>query len=300
LDGQLEVVRHDRAGKRRPTGRVVSVQVRTGASYHADDRGDHWIVPIKKSTVAYWRSHSVPVILVLVDPTTRICHWVRGDTDHRERTNDYAVRVPKANVLDANAKDALEELAANVSPAGRRLAVLEGAVPWMEMLGRGERLYVNVDEWINKSSGRMDVSIGTYVEKEKEIGSHKYRTTDYAPQLEFMTMGVTSWREMVRRQLPWAKLILDESQEPDEDELHDRYLGEYGTWDSEDDRYYDCRGEFDSYRKAAMKSWREGFIGEYAGEVFTYRMELKLNRVGRAFLHVHRYLHRGPQPAKEL
>jgi hypothetical protein len=29
-------------------------------------------------------------------------------------------------------------------------------------------------------------------------------------------------------------------------------------------------------------------------------MELKLNRIGRAFFHVHRYLQRGPRPAMEL
>jgi hypothetical protein len=210
------------------------------------------------------------VILVIVDPATRICHWSRGDADHDELANDYSVRVSKAQVLDARAQDALQELAANVSPAGRRLAVLEGAVAWMEMLKRGEKLFVNVDEWINKSSGRMDVSIGRYVEQQTKIGSSEYRTTEYAPQLAFMTIGFSSWREMVRRQLPWAKLIPDESQEPNEDELHDRYLGEYGTWDSEDDRYYDYHGEFDSYRESALKSWREGLIGEYGGEVFTY------------------------------
>jgi hypothetical protein len=301
IDGHLEVVRRDGSGDGRATGWILSAQIKTGASYFGEDKGDHWLVRIKKSIVAYWRSHSVPVILILVDPSTRICYWARGDAEHHtEFETTFGVAVPKSRVLNDSAAHALEQLAENVAPAGSRLAMLEGAVPWMEMLRRGERLYLSVDEWVNKSSGRMDVSIGTYVEEEVKVASYAYSETKFKPMLEFGTMGFGSWREVVRRQFPWAKLVPDEHAQPDEDELHDAYLNEHGAWDHEDGRYFDYKGEFTEYRDAAMNAWRDGFIGEFgSGEVFSYRMELKLNHLGRAFLRVNDYLASGPVPVTE-
>lgn len=301
IDCQLEVVKRDSRGERRATGRILSAQVKTGPSYFSADNGDHWLVRIKRSTVAYWRSHSVPVLLILVNPSTRGCYWARGDADDLiEFKTTYGIAVPKSQMLDVRCATMLEELAANAAPAGRRLAALDGAAPWMEALKRGERLYVNVDHWVNKSSQRMDVSIGSYVQEEEKIGSHAFIRTHFKPLAQFGAMGFGSWRELVRQQFPWATLTPDEVTKPDEDDLYDMYLAEYGTWDSEDHSYYDFRGEFADYLGAAVEAWRHGLVGDFGnGEVIGYRMELKLNRLGRSFLRVHRYLQRGPNPAGE-
>src|SRR5205085_11632494 len=107
-------------------GRIISVQVKTGRSYFKEDKGTHWLVRIKKTTVAYWRAHSVPVILILVDPKARLCFWSQADSEnHLEFDNNFGISVPKSQVLDDRARASLERLAANVSPAGRRLAGLE-------------------------------------------------------------------------------------------------------------------------------------------------------------------------------
>lgn len=300
IDGQIEVVVRDDDGNRRPNGHIISVQVKTGPSYFADDRGEFWLVRVQKSTVAYWQSHSVPVILTIVNAEAKEVYWARGDTEHPDVFDTkVGIRVPKSQVLDACASDELRELAKNVPPEGRRLALLDGALPWMERLATGERLYLEVDEWINKSSRRKDVTIARYVDEDVTLEGVSYTRKGLEQVSRFSTSGLESWRDILRHQFPWATGIPDEDAEPDEDELYDAYLAEHGIWDSEDEVYIDYKGEFSEYREAAMDAWRNGFIGEDgSGEVFRYRVELKLNELGQAFLAVSRYLQSGPPPAR--
>jgi hypothetical protein len=171
----------------------------------------------------------------------------------------------------------------------------------MERIARGDRIFLNVDEWVNKTSGRMDVSLGAYIDHTVRRGSYSYKETEFEPFQEFMTIGFASWREMATRQFQWAKFVPDEYSEPVEDTVHDAYLSEHGAWDSEDGVYIDVMGEFEDYWDEALKAWRDGFIGEDGGgEVSRYRMELKLNALGRAFIRVHRHLDGGPAPVEEL
>ncbi len=108
LDGQIEIVVHGTA-----TGRIFSAQIKCGESFFlaADESG--WTVRIKKRTVNYWRAHSVPVLLVLVHPVSRVCYWVyvgRGSRHVVEGRNAYRVRVPRGQTLDAGARAAMLDL----------------------------------------------------------------------------------------------------------------------------------------------------------------------------------------------
>lgn len=85
IDGQIEVV-DEVNGRNEPTGRFVSVQVKSGPSFFRTSKNNGWIVPIRKSTVHYWRSHSVPVLLIIVDTENRKCFWTRADVDDYPET----------------------------------------------------------------------------------------------------------------------------------------------------------------------------------------------------------------------
>jgi hypothetical protein len=60
----------------------------------------------------------MPVILVIVEPDTRLGYWVQITHDAVHYTNQgWWIEVPSANVLDARSQDALRGIALAVAPA---------------------------------------------------------------------------------------------------------------------------------------------------------------------------------------
>jgi Domain of unknown function (DUF4365) len=119
IDGHLEVLWEGHA-----TGRYLFTQIKTGRHYfrNADEAG--WTVYIRKTTVNYWRSHPVPVLLILVDLKSRACYWAHVNDDAsplEETARNYRVRVPKAHRLDSpGTRAALLELDAATFVTTRR------------------------------------------------------------------------------------------------------------------------------------------------------------------------------------
>lgn len=291
LDGQIEVV--ETVGERREaTGKIVSVQVKSGPSYLKPATGDIWVVPIKKSTVQYWKSHSVPVLLVVVDVEERICYWARGDTDEHEQTEEHCnVRVPKSNVLDRGAAWKVAELAENTTVFERRLAALEADLPLIDAALSGGVVVMDLMLWVNKMSGRTDYHVGL-------------RDWDaLAAEPRFMksfsrgsALGSGDIAKVAAYIAPWATPVPDPgSQEllaPDRDELYEQYLSEYGTRDSEDGIYLDLLDEFPSWLEERRSRFTEQIADpyEYTGETEHFRIRLVPNEVARAFPVVYRHL----------
>ena len=83
IDAHIEFTVETGKGPR-ATGRILSLQIKSGPSYFKNASQDHWRIYIDKSTVNYWRHHSIPVLLVIVDNVTEQAFWVRGDAEHPE------------------------------------------------------------------------------------------------------------------------------------------------------------------------------------------------------------------------
>lgn len=112
IDGQIEILA-DVDGEARPTGRVMSVQVKGGPSFFKSDAGP-WTVYIEKPTVHYWRLHSLPVLVVLANLATGECFWTRGDDPALDPTeHHYKIVVPRDQRLDASARAALLNITAS-------------------------------------------------------------------------------------------------------------------------------------------------------------------------------------------
>jgi hypothetical protein len=95
IDGQIEhVSEQDRVA----TGRIVAVQVKSGASYFVGEKAD--MVPYRPEARhrSYWAKFPLPVVLVLHDPDTNRTIW----TDARAalRSGEGAVMVPIRQRLD--------------------------------------------------------------------------------------------------------------------------------------------------------------------------------------------------------
>ena len=103
------------------SGRLVGLQVKTGKAKYFKDRakdGSGWYYgPDSKpgkpdKHLRYWLEHDLPVVVVLVDETTRDMYWVEVTLDRVAFTGrSWKILVPATQRLDANAREAFLELA---------------------------------------------------------------------------------------------------------------------------------------------------------------------------------------------
>lgn len=285
IDGHIELVALDPVGVPVVTGRLISVQVKSGPSYFKNEEPDAWIVYIPKKTVNYWRAHSLPVILVLADLASGSCFWVRADSDeHDELEESYRIRVPKSSILGPSAYSALQHISENTTESGRRLARLQGDLEIMRAIANGEAISVDLGLWINKSSRRTDVVIGY-----SRPGEITNGPDGLEPITSFTVLGGGSDKGVVEALFPWATAQVDSDfLETMEDEWYDEYLAATGTYDSEDGVYIDVHGTFDS-----SPYYDENDPAPYAeasGELEYFRYSLELSDLGRSVLSVAEFL----------
>ena len=114
IDCHLEVVHGGDA-----TGRLLAVQVKSGASYFRRKHVNGWWFPVDDEHSAYWLNHSLPVIVVLVNERERRAYWqvVRSDTLERSRSG-FRMLVPNDQPFDQSSRERLSALAYRVAPTG--------------------------------------------------------------------------------------------------------------------------------------------------------------------------------------
>jgi hypothetical protein len=108
IDGQIEYV----TPRGHATGRLVAVQVKSGASYFALDHGDCWRFYPEKKHLLYWERFPIPVILALHDPSTGQLAWIDVRQDLRRPNHAHeGVDVPKTSNLMTDAREDIFETA---------------------------------------------------------------------------------------------------------------------------------------------------------------------------------------------
>lgn len=145
IDAEIEITKDGEA-----TGQLISVQVKCGPSQFVEANEERIIFRFKKRHYDYWTQHSLPVIVVLVDPVAEICFWgmVTSANASKVRTQ-YMIEVPRSQVLNESAREQLVAIATPVispttyevieeqdqSTAFKRVVsssikLLPGAKPW--------------------------------------------------------------------------------------------------------------------------------------------------------------------------
>lgn len=115
VDAHLEVVSDDD----HVTGKNIGAQIKSGLSWFSKPAPGGWT--FSENTFKhynYWLGHSLPIVLILHHPTREKLYWQVVDQDTAKITGKgFKVIVPEANVLDASAKSALEDIARRLGPA---------------------------------------------------------------------------------------------------------------------------------------------------------------------------------------
>lgn len=259
----------------RPTGRLFAMQIKSGASYFAEEREGGFVFRGEPRHLRYWTGHSLPVVLVLFDPRENHAYWVAVREDLVEETGaGWKIVVPRNQLLDTNARVALERLAEG-DPYTLALRRLRADVTWMGHLAHGGRVLLEAEEWVNKTSGRGEIRLIA------EASSGEVDTTAewsiFAPW--------QSYESVLPALFPWADLAIDEYTYDEAD--HDEWTLECGVWDSEDQTYHYTAtfSEWSAHRST-------GGLRPYVdnGEVASWRLELSLNDLGLSFVTVDDYL----------
>ena len=203
LDAHVEVVEAGRA-----TGHLIGLQIKSGSSYIKLGSSGDLIFRTDVSHADYWLGHALPVLVVIADVDEEKLYWQRVSAETvRSTGRGRRIDVPQANLLDAAALPQLSALAEGDRRL-QRLRQLDVARPWLHLAHDGARLVVEVEEWINKSSGRGSATLVAYDENDAEIERKGW---------DFIAPG-WDYQRLIPSLFPWAEVSNSEDDLVDYDD----------------------------------------------------------------------------------
>jgi hypothetical protein len=109
IDAEIEIT-DEVSGK--PTGRLLKAQIRSGDSHIEKETEDSFVFRSQNRWhLENWRKHALPVLIIWVDVVPEVAYWaVVGDTA-RVTGQSWVIDIPKAQRIDASAKEPWRRLA---------------------------------------------------------------------------------------------------------------------------------------------------------------------------------------------
>jgi len=154
IDAQVEIV--DGAC---PTGSRIAIQIKSGASYFSEETQDAYVFRINDSHIKYWTRYVLPVILVLYHPEQQKLLWqVVNSTTVVKTGKNWKILVPQSKELGASSFNELRALT-QPEPYLQKLSRFRFDKPWIEKIENNLDVYVEFEDWINKSLPRYSVRI---------------------------------------------------------------------------------------------------------------------------------------------
>jgi len=109
IDAQIEVV-----VDHRPSGKIIAAQIKSGASYFAEEETVGFVFRGNLADLDYWLNHDLPVIVILYDPNGQVAYWQHVTSERVTRfAEGWKILVPRSQRLEAAQADALESIASN-------------------------------------------------------------------------------------------------------------------------------------------------------------------------------------------
>lgn len=263
IDAHIELVEDD------PTGKLIGLQIKSGAgNFTATDDG--LIYRGSLTHLDYWLGHALPVVLIAHLPETDETFWVHVTEAAVKRTpKGWKILIPKASRLDLDAKRHLLAIFEG-TPRQQRLRRLTLDEGLMRYIAAGGKVSVELEDWYNKSLNRSPITV--FVED---------GNGDVTVELEWFGMFTSHDMKWVAEAVfPWAAARMDldfydansDFEESDEDRLRRAIDLDNGI--------QPCKpGPDDVYP-----------YSDSSGEVASYRLQLFLNDLGKAYLRVSDFL----------
>lgn len=274
IDAHMEIVKDGQV-----TGKLIAIQIKAGKSYFKEINEEGFVFRGDIKHYNYWISYSLPVILVLCDIEDRKCYWVHINEDNVIKVSDttWKVIVPKNQILSRDSVYELKKIAENRTEYERRLDKLIVHKPLMEEIIKGNKVILESEEWVNKTSGRGSIKIKII---DKLSGKEEIKI-----DWPYILLPFWNYKDVFEKIFPWADISVDEEFYDDYDT--EQFLLEYAFYDDEEDKWIYDYEDLENYKRQLPKI--RPYIIEY-GEVARYRLILKLNDLGKAFLIIDKYL----------
>lgn len=280
IDAQIETIENGYA-----TGKLIAVQIKSGLSFFNEITNDSIIFRGERKHYDYWLNHSLPVIIVLYNPENDTCYWnVVNLKTATLTTKNWKIEIPLSNLLK-DAKPKLLELADNLTEYERKFNTFLFAKPWMKEIIIGNKVVLNVEEWINKTSGRGDFQL-RIVDKngiEKQVFKRS-----------FLGFGLKPYIQVLKELFPWASILIDADyyNEYDDEAIEKNdYEAAMHTYPDSVGATFDLEKYEFTYPENVLpienwmkdkKNIRPYRIG--GGEVAFYQLVLELNEAAKSFL----------------
>ena len=258
IDAHIESVE---GGK--PTGNLIGLQIKTGSS-HFSAKNDGLVYYGKNEHLNYWLNHSLPVVLIGHLPETGKTYWVNITNENIEKTNKaWRVTIPYSQELNSDSQQTFIEILEG-PPEAQRLRKLFFNKYLMILVESGGEIFIETQEWHNKSLGRGPISlIVKEGDNEEEIIEREWNVFYIGYSIE----------ELIQSHFPWADINIDEE-------------------------FYDSHFDGSVY-EIYPKPYLETYLGKIypyqilSGEVGLYRLKLTLNELGKSFLIMSEFLEHG-------
>lgn len=252
IDAHIELVEDGN-----PLGKLIALQIKTGESYfHEND--ETYTFYLDEVHYNYWINHSLPVLLIAHMPEKHITLWQYVERNSVEKTSKrWKIKIPKENDLtNMISKYKITEIINSKSLNGK-ITKLRLDSQLIKYISNGGKVNLFTQEWHNKSLGRGPFTVILIDKEGKEEVVREWQRF-YTYKLE----------DLVEKNFPWADIEIDE----------DFYEENF------DDSFYDV------YTDAYKLNHKIYPYMVHYGEVSDYRINLKLNKIGRAFMDLEEYL----------
>src|SRR4030042_5749538 len=254
IDAQVEIVRDDK-----PTGRLLALQIKSGTSFFSEAKNGKVVFRGDEKHLNYWLKHSLSVVLILHDPQNSIIIWQAINEKIIIKTSKgWKVEIPLDQILDEHTVDDLSKIA-DVAPYILNLQQLQLARSWMERLESGYYLFVEVEEWVNKSSGRGSVKLIIQDAEGKTKDEYNW----------FVMFPGWRYEEALLQFFPWADLSIDEPFYEDYD--REQWKLECGSYDNESGTVF-CYEDFPEWAERHLPHGIRPYDNN--GEIAFWRLEL--------------------------
>jgi hypothetical protein len=186
-----EAALHRRLGYDPLTGRLIALQIKSGASYFKK-KGSDYVFSGKLRHLEYWTKHALPVFIVLHNPDNGMTLWQKIERRLMNETETgWSISIPSTNILDKKAKTFFEAGIARDDEAMRRFRFAVD-LDTMKVFAEHEEVYLRMDRWVNKSLSIRGVQV-YFDEKDK---------SEPDMELGYWAAGYSN-HECMQRWFPW-------------------------------------------------------------------------------------------------
>jgi hypothetical protein len=269
-----------------PTGKLLGVQIKSGASYFKEASDDHFVFRGAKKHLDYWLNHAIGVILVIYDKATGTAYWQEVNRLTVILTGkSFKVNIPRKNRLSHSSRQHLAGTAFFKSDQ-YKVWQMRTSVDEIKLLTKRPLfLYIEIDA----IPGTGDYHIALLVsdnaaESFPEIlysgDDGKSNRFEYYFHL-FRDKCLT---EAINDTLPWADVWIDGK--PFADELLKTHLAEQMAAYFPDEKNEEASESAENYSLLELACSLSGTC--------CLHLELKPNKLSYAFLQVADFLNKEP------